>query len=131
MRPRPRRAEVDSSRPKAWATCDRCGFILNHSKLHWQFDWRGAKTQNLRILVCETCLDIPQRQLGVNVLPPDPVPIMNARPEQYAIDEQPVSVRTTVNGSVRIIFGHGAAYTIERIVSVPGNFTAADRAGIR
>lgn len=131
MRPRPHRAEVDASRPRAWATCERCGFIVNHFKLHWQFDWRGSKLQNLRILVCETCLDKPQRQLGTYVLPPDPMPIMNARPERYDIDEQPTSTRTTINGSVRIVFGQSTAYITERIVSVPGNFTADDWAGVR
>lgn len=39
------------------------------------------------ILVCEICLDLPQRQLGTIILPPDPVAVKNARPEQYAIDE--------------------------------------------
>lgn len=132
MRPRPHRAEVDPSSPRSWATCDRCGLILNHFKLRWQFDWRGPKLQNLRILVCETCLDQPQRQLGSPaVLGPDPVPIMNARPEQYNIDEYPTSTRYTMDGRVRIVFGHGAAAITERIVSVPGNFTAADWAGVR
>jgi len=42
--------------------------------------------QNLRILVCNRCLDIPQEQLRAIVLPPDPQPIINARPELYAED---------------------------------------------
>lgn len=87
MRPRPSRAEVDSSSPRGWATCQRCGFQLNLFKLQWQFQWAGSKLQNLRLLVCDKCLDTPQRQLGTFVLPPDPVPIMNARPENYTIDE--------------------------------------------
>ena len=131
MRPHPRRAETDVSSPRAWATCDRCGFITNHYKLSWQHEWAGTDLVNRRILVCEICLDAPQRQLGTIILPPDPTPVMNARPEQYDIDEQPVSVRYTMDGRVRIIFGHGAAYTIERIVSVPGNLTASDLAGVR
>lgn len=93
--------------------------------MSWQFEWAGTRLTNLRILVCDMCLDEPQRQLGTVLLPPDPMPVMNARPEQYAMDEQPVSVRTTVDGSIRIISGvaqgQGAAWVIERIVSVPGN----------
>ena len=87
MRPHPRGTETDPSSPRAWATCERCGLLFNLFKLQWQFDWRGTALMNLRILVCETCLDEPQRQLGTIVLPPDPPPIMNARPEAYAIDE--------------------------------------------
>lgn len=125
MRPHPRGAETNPSFPRAWATCQRCGFIVNHYKLSWQFQWAGTRLTNLRVLVCDTCLDVPQRQLGTVLLPPDPMPIMNARPEQYAMDEQPVSVRTTVDGSIRVISGvaqgQGAAWVIERIVSVPGN----------
>lgn len=31
--------------------------------------------------------DKPQRQLGTIILSPDPLPILNARPEQYPADE--------------------------------------------
>jgi hypothetical protein len=43
--------------------------------------------QNLQLLVCEYCEDEPQRQLGTIILPPDPVAVLNARPENYPIDE--------------------------------------------
>lgn len=44
------------------------------------------------MLVCESCLDQYQ-QSGQRtiILPPDPVPIMNARPEQYVPDSNPLS----------------------------------------
>jgi hypothetical protein len=88
MRPHPRRASTDSSNPRAWATCDRCGFVTNHYKLSWQFEWAGTQLINQKILVCEGgCLDQPQRQLGTIILPPDPTSIVNARVEQYFIDE--------------------------------------------
>ncbi len=131
MRPHPRGAQTSPSSPEAWGTCDRCGFILNHNKLSWQFEWAGTRLTNLGILVCNTCLDEPQRQLGTIILPPDPMPIMNARPEQYALDEQPVSARYTEDGRVRIIEEHGAAYNVERIITVQGNLTEADLAGVR
>lgn len=121
MRPHPRGASTSPSSPRAWATCSRCGFVVNHYKLNWQHEWTGTRLTNLRILVCDACLDDPQRQLGTIVIPPDPMPILNARPEQYALDEQPVSVRVTVNGDIRVVFGRGSAWVIERIVSVPGN----------
>ena len=122
MRPHPRRTSTNPSSPRGWATCDRCGFVTNHFKLSWQYDWAGTQLINKRILVCEGgCLDKPQRQLGTILLPPDPTPIMNARPEQYAIDEYPVSTRYTQDGRIRVV--RYAPYPLERIVTVPGNLT--------
>ena len=92
MRPHPRRTVTNPRNPRAWGTCDRSGFITNHEKLCWQFDWRGTHIENLHILVCADMLDEPQRQLGVLILPPDPEPIMNARPEPYAMEEMTTRV---------------------------------------
>lgn len=85
------RAQTSARWPRAHATCDRCGFRFNHDQLAWQFQWAGPKLQNLRILVCKTCMDVPQEQLRTIILPPDPVPIQNPRPEQYAPDNNPQS----------------------------------------
>ncbi len=82
------RAEVNADSPRAFATCARCGLLYNLERLVWQFDWRGTQLQNLNTLVCTvTCLDKPQRQLGTVILPPDPVGLLNARPEPYPSDE--------------------------------------------
>jgi hypothetical protein len=105
MRPHPRGAETDPTAPRAWATCDACGFVYNLYKLNWRMDWRGNKIENLRLLVCETCLDEPQRQLGTVILPPDPAAIMNARPENYAIDEA-TDVRVTMDGNTRVLMNY-------------------------
>jgi hypothetical protein len=78
--------------PRATAICDRCGFMYNHDQLQWQWDWQqGPRLFNLRILVCPTCLDIPQESGRTIDLPPDPVPIANPRPENYALADNPVS----------------------------------------
>ncbi len=119
MRPHPRRARTDPTSPAAWATDDRSGFVGNHEDLRWQYEWAGLKLINKQILVYSDMYDEPQRQLGTIVLPPDPLPIMNARPEAYAIDEQPVSVRTTMDGRLRVT--HYRPYPQERISSVAGN----------
>lgn len=87
------RARVDASSPRAFAICDRCGFLYNHGDLRWQMDYRGGKLSNIRRLVCDTCYDEPQPQLRIKILPPDPRPILNARPASYAIDE--TNFRTT------------------------------------
>ena len=88
MRRHPRRAAVDPTSPSAWGTDDRSGFIGNHKNLCWQYQYRGTQLINTRVLTYPDMLDVPQRQLGTIILPPDPVPIMNARPESYYIDEQ-------------------------------------------
>lgn len=125
MRPHPKRTQTDPTNPSAWATDDRSGFLGNHRNLRWQYEWAGTQLINTRVLVYEDMLDVPQPQLKTVILPPDPVPVMNARPENYAIDEQPVSVRYTTDGSIRVIAGvpqgTGAAWVIERIVAVKGD----------
>jgi hypothetical protein len=72
--------------PTALATCDRCGFTYNRTDLQWDYQWSGVKLQNLRLLVCtRTCLDAPQPALKTIIIPPDPLPVLNPRPEQYAV----------------------------------------------
>jgi hypothetical protein len=77
------RASVDPNKPKAFGICDRCGFLFNLRNLRWQFDFAGPVLQNLRILVCHTCYDKPQEQHKPVLLPPDPLPVPNARPQNY------------------------------------------------
>lgn len=80
-------ARVNPSNPEAFAICDRCGGLRNHVDLAFQFDYRGEQLKNTGRLVCRPCTDIPQEQLRPRIIPPDPPPIMNARPENYAVDE--------------------------------------------
>jgi hypothetical protein len=105
------RAIVDPSRPAAFAICDRCGTLVNHKTLLWQYDFRGQQLQNTRMLVCRPCLDKPQDQLRPLNLPLDPPPILNARPEQYVSSEtdyrttQALEPRITESGDNRITDG--------------------------
>src|SRR5271169_5877295 len=100
MRPHPKRTSTNVRSPRSWGTCDRSGFIANHENLVWQFDWRGTQLENLRILVAPDMLDEPQRQLGTIILPPDPVSILNARPEQYAMEEPTPPLFTYLSAAV-------------------------------
>lgn len=79
------RVRVSSRSPRAAGICDRCGLPYNHYKLRWQYDWAGVRLQNLQILVCETCEDVPQPQLRAKILSADPLPIWNARPEPFTV----------------------------------------------
>ena len=62
-------------------------------------EWGGTQLYNKKILVTPDMLDKPQRQLGTIILPPDPVSILNARPEPYYVEEQ--TMRLTMSGQVR------------------------------
>lgn len=81
------RARTSTTNPQAHAICDRCGFRYNHVDLKWQFDWAGASLINKRLLVCGSCYDTPQQQLRAIVVPADPVPIMNARTQDFVTAE--------------------------------------------
>lgn len=79
------RARVSATNPQAAAICDRCGFVFNHVDLKFQFDYAGAGLYNKRILVCDRCDDDAQPQMKAIVLPPDPVPVLNPRPQDYSL----------------------------------------------
>jgi hypothetical protein len=93
-------AEVDPNNPRAWATCDQCGWITNLYKLSYQYKFAGTSLINTNFLVCPTCLDTPNPNLKTIVLPPDPKPVFNPRPENYAVDE--TAVRMIQDGTPRI-----------------------------
>jgi hypothetical protein len=79
-------AKVNARSPQAWAVCDRCGLVYNRVDLQWQMEWAGVKLINLQLLVCRKCLDKPQEQLRSQILPADPPPVLNPRPENFAAE---------------------------------------------
>ena len=94
------RAEVDPEAPMAWASCQRCGMNTNLYKLSWQQQFAGPSLLNTNLLVCDRCLDKPAPFLKTLVLPPDPPPVLNARPEPYSIDE--TDYRAVTSGDKRV-----------------------------
>ncbi len=100
-RPHPKRARTDPTSPRGWGTDMRSGFIVNVENLIEQTEWRGFKPMPTGTLTVHPYLDKPQRQLGAIILPPDPVGLMNARPENYPIDE--IWPRLTQRGQPRYL----------------------------
>lgn len=98
MRPHGR-ARVSQSNPQAFGICDRCGFLYNRTDLQWQFDWAGASLINRRILVCDRCNDDQQQQLRAIVLPADPVPIVNPRPQDYVTASSNVRLTSALSST--------------------------------
>jgi hypothetical protein len=97
------RARVDPRNPVSFAICDRCGLRYNRTDLSWQFGWRGDKLQNLRILVCDRCNDIPNEQLRSYSPPADPLPVINPRPELAIEGNYPIVITTVAHSSQPLI----------------------------
>jgi hypothetical protein len=80
---RTQRNRVNPSRVEAAGICDRCGFLYSHADLGWQVIVAGIGMVNTNLLVCPRCMDQPQRQRQAKILPPDPEPVLNARPPAW------------------------------------------------
>lgn len=101
-------ASVSANNPQALGTCDRCGMVYQHNQLAFQYDWRGPRLQNLRILVCPTCLDEPQQNgQRTIIIPPDPIPILNPRPDPHMFMGQSSSPDPTQTGAPTVIATEG------------------------
>jgi hypothetical protein len=77
-------SRVSAYDPQAAAVCDRCSRRYNLSALRRQFQWAGTTLLDTGFLVCRRCLDTPFEQYRSIILPPDPVPRMNPRPDVQA-----------------------------------------------
>ena len=88
-------AYADPTAPRAAGICDRCGFRYFLRDLRWQYQWAGAQLINLQLRVCDKCLDEPSAFLKTIVLPPDPPPLFNIRPEYAASLETDLFVDET------------------------------------
>lgn len=84
---KPKYASRDA-RKGPWANCSDCGFNWNLSDLQFQFDFRGGATPvNTGWLRCPRCITPYTYQKKLIIIPPDPPPIFNTRPEPYGVDE--------------------------------------------
>lgn len=80
------RARTNARSPSAKAVCDQCGEWYNLVDLREQVEYYGRSVKKTGYLVCRNCFDKPQPQLQPFVLPPDPVPVKNPRPENFFSD---------------------------------------------
>lgn len=103
-------ARADRNSPSAWAVCDDCGFLYNKRDLAWQYEWFGPRTQRVNFLKCQRCLDVPQEQLRTFVLPADPVPVPNPRPEATTLDNPITTINTGPIGTLTQGAGLAAAF---------------------
>lgn len=110
------RGRTNNRSPRAVAVCDRCGGLVNHVNLRSQHEWNGSQLQDLRILVCSKCYDIPNEQLRSLMIPADPVPVNNPRPQippdggpntpipELILAQRPDTLLVTDNGDYLVTF---------------------------
>lgn len=96
------RARVDPSAPRAFAICDGCGGLYNHFMLTQQPIWAGARVIPTNKLVCRKCKDRLNPNLRSILIPPDPRPVIDPRPEFY--EDYETDYRITEDGERRIIY---------------------------
>ncbi len=75
---------IDPTNPRAVAACDGCGFPTMHHKLVKRMAYRGGSVPVWDgMLVCGVCDDVPNTapQFSRLTLLPDPVPVLNPRPD--------------------------------------------------
>lgn len=103
------RARISIRRPQAMGECDRCGFWHSHADMIRQLQWAGNKLIDTGLLVGRDCLDRPQDQFRSIILPPDPIPILNARPSPnvtpFPIVGQPLPTSPSNYGFTQLIVG--------------------------
>jgi hypothetical protein len=80
------RARVDPDFPEHVALCQRCGTLYNRASLSAQFQYAGLGLIDTGFKVCQRCMDIPNPEEKVLVLPPDPDPIYDALPNSFPLD---------------------------------------------
>ena len=73
--------------PEAFGVCDRCGFWFNLIDLKYQHEWRGPRLMNIRLRVCNKCMDVPFIFAKPIIYPPDPVPVRDPRPQNFEIPD--------------------------------------------
>lgn len=94
------RARTDPENPEAFGVCDRSGFWVNHADLQFQHEWRGNSLVNIRILVRPESYDAPFEHFRPIIVPPDPEPVWNPRPEFFAASEGAPAPETPVRDLV-------------------------------
>lgn len=79
-------ASVNPTSPRAWGVCDVCGRLFNLDDLKFQVEWRGTRLMPNGLRVCKYDYDRPFPFYRPVILPVDPQPVFQARPEQLTAE---------------------------------------------
>lgn len=85
----PSHAKINPSAPRAIGVCDFCGQQWNLSELAFQYYWFGNDYLSSGFRVCPPCYDVAAVFNRPIILGPDPIPVIQPRPEQYSVEEGP------------------------------------------
>lgn len=81
-RPKGKHVTIDESYPEALGICDYTGFVHLRRDLVQQMEYRGNGLVWTGLYVGKDYADIPNEQQRPPILPPDPIPVQNPRPQQ-------------------------------------------------
>lgn len=79
--PKGKYVNIDVRNPEALGMCDYSNFVGMRKDLVRQMEWRGDGLVWTGLLVNRVFADIPNEQGRSPILPPDPIPIVQARPQ--------------------------------------------------
>lgn len=98
IRPKPKYASRDAH-AGPWCTCSTCGLLWSQRSMQFQYDFQGGSAPiNRQILRCPKCIDGLRYQAKLLIIPPDPPPLFNTRPENYVVDETTWIIDGTAEG---------------------------------
>ena len=103
--------DVDPGNPEAAGICDRGGEVRKRHELKPEMEWRGNRLVANGFLVCLHHMDKPQPQDRPRILPADPVPVRNPRPDLDFV--QAGATGAGILEGVAIIDGTQAAHPTE------------------
>ncbi len=87
VRAKPKYASRDAH-AGPWTVCSDCGLQWSQKDMQFQYDYVGGPTPiNLMYLRCPRCVAPLTEQRRLLIIPPDPPPLFNTRPENYYVDE--------------------------------------------
>lgn len=91
------RAPVSIDKPEPVGISDRSGKMYFLRDMVWQYQWNGNALVRQNILVGYDEVDKPSEFLRTPILGPEPAPLPDARPTQYAVQNQGGTTPPTVS----------------------------------
>lgn len=88
--------------PRAIARCDYSGLMVAHSSLQRQLEYRGNGLVWTGYWVASRFLDVPNCQNMNPLIRVDPVPILNARPDNVVDANVPQILELDVSGNTNV-----------------------------
>ena len=92
-RPHGKHVSIDEASPEALGICDYTGFLHLRRDLVQQMEYRGNGLVWTGLYVGKDYADVPNEQNRPPILPPDPIPVQNPRPQQM----QPITWENNLN----------------------------------